>query len=604
MKFYTLFAAICIAAASSTMVQAKETTPYSTWSINNTKGEDYSDPDGNFFTHAIPADFPTRTHQGSTPRFNVAVNGHYVALYSDRDYWGGVVSFGMFEFEDGKEVEIEISSRERINTFELLPKSLAEFTEEPELTDSHSSVRFKIKKADQKFSFIINGDYKGSVLHLFANSVDKDDPKIEVPEGKSYVWDRQKKTYYFKKGYVNLEEVFGNSTFSTSGRNIYIPAGSVVDGQLSVNSNCKIHGRGMLMNITQNMLLSLNWGNTSTVEGITIYGHGRSQAWTCGIDNFSNATISNVNVIATNYASVDGFDLNYATDCTFDNCFIRTADDCIAIKALNTTTRQGPTKNLTFTRMQLWNDCNNAFGMGAETNATIYENIKLLDSEILFSYDDPTHHEELDERSTMNICCLQGTYFKNILFENIYVDNCQRLIGLGFKDNFWFNSIKGDQSTEGGISGVTFRNITCPNLQDSSIANEIHLYGWKQDGTPDKWVEDITFDNVVIEGKLLADESDSHIVKNEMVRDLKFLNSGVDEHIADDAQFSVHQSGNILLIESSSDSAQWALYSLSGQLISSGNGKEISVDGLQPSLYLVRVVTSGNQFASFKVFVK
>ena len=62
----------------------------------------------------------------------------------------------------------------------------------------------------------------------------------------------------------------------------------------------------------------------------------------------------------------------------------------------------------------------------------------------------------------------------NPSFENIYVNRCERLIGLGFKSDFWFGSIQGDQSFPGGISGVTFRNITSPNNSGSSI-NRINL---------------------------------------------------------------------------------------------------------------------------------
>ena len=599
-----------LVAACFLSMQAKETTPYSTWNLSKIKGEDYSAPDSKIFTHAIPADFPTATHQGPSARFNVAADGHYVALYSDRNDWGGTVSFGMFEFEDGKEVEIEISSREKIESFEVLPKSLAEFTEEPELTNGKTSVRFKIRKADQKFTLVINGDYRGHVVHLFANSIDNDDPKIEVPEGKSYVWDRKKNTYYFKKGYVNLEKAFGNSTFSTSGRNIYIPAGSVVDGQITVGSNSKIHGRGMLMNVTKNIILALSWGNTSTVEGITVYGHGRPGVWTCAIDNFSKATLQNVNIVATHMASVDGFDFNYATDCTIDNCFIRTADDCVAVKALNTKERQGPTKNLTFTRMQLWSDANNAFGLGAETNATIFENIKLLDSEVLFSYTGKDYENLLDYCSAMNICSLYGTYFKNILFENIYVDKCCRLIALGFRSDFWFGQIKGDQSMDGGISGVTFRNISSPNvIDDSSVSNIINLYGWNETGTPDKWVEDITFDNVTIEGKLLANESDSHIVKNEMVRNLKFKNSGVTVATTGNESVKVYPTvidngGDINISATDTSCVDWKLYSIDGILADEGEGATVGTGNLAPAIYLIAVEVDGKPVKIEKILIK
>lgn len=69
--------------------------------------------------------------------------------------------------------------------------------------------------------------------------------------------------------------------------------------------------------------------------------------------------------------------------------FIRACDDAIAIKGMAPSTtlpsNYKPNRNLTFERIQLWNDANNAFGLGAETQASIYENISLKNSDILFS---------------------------------------------------------------------------------------------------------------------------------------------------------------------------------------------------------------------------
>ena len=150
--------------------------------------------------------------------------------------------------------------------------------------------------------------------------------------------------------------------------------------------------------------------------------------------------------------------------------------------------------------------------MGAETHASAYENISLTDSEILFSYDDPNFHEQLEERSALNICALHGTYFRNILFENIVVNRCERLIGLSFFPDFWFGSLKGNQSTPGAITDVTFRNVKSLGNSGSSIANEIRLTGWKEE--PMKPVKNITFENLIIQGKHLKSMKDKHIVTN------------------------------------------------------------------------------------------
>ena len=340
------------------------------------------------------------------------------------------------------------------------------------------------------------------------------------------------------------------------------------------------------------VVLSVSASTGGTIEGIIIHGH-RAPGWVCTNDKSSGLSYRNVKIISTRYASTDGIDINQCTDFTFENMFIRSCDDAVAIKGLDAETSAPadcrPNKNLLFEKMQLWNDCNNAFGMGAETRASLYENISLRNSDILFSYDDPNYHETLDERSAMNICALHGTYFRNIVFENIRVNRCERLIGLGFKDNFWFGSIQGDQSYPGGIDGVIFRNIICESNSGSKIANDIWLYGWYKEGTPTKQVKNITFDNVIIEGNLL--QNDQSIKTNNvsgiiLVKDL-FFNTGLDvtevrEKYAVKVYPTILNQGENIYLEGD-PILKCSAYSSLGQLLGDYSGKCIISTAEWPS---------------------
>ncbi len=573
-----------------------EKSTYSVWTTDGAKGQNYTDADGVFQTFAVPDDYP---HLNGTPRFNVSVDDKaYVGLYNDNNYWGGNVAFGAFDFEDGKTVEVEIASRSEIQSFEILPHK----ADVEAVQSSDKSVHLKISKANQQLTLVINDAYQKDVLHLFCNAIDHDAPDIDAPNG--YKYDTRKGIHYFGPGYHDLTKLFSNGALTIRGdKKIYVAGGAVVDGQLTISGGkgAKIYGHGLIMNAEPKIVASITRSENCSVEGVMIHGH-RAQCWCTTIDNSSNINFDNVKIITTRYASTDGLDVMYCSDCTFNNTFIRSCDDAIAIKAMGDAAPSTcpPNKNLIFTNMQLWNDCNNAFGMGAETRASAYENIQLRDSEILFSYDDPYVHEQLDERSTMNICALQGTYFKDILFENIYVNRCERLIAMGFKGDFWFGSIQGDQSFPGGISGVTFRNITAPSNSGSSIANQIHLYGWHKEGTPDKFVENITFDKVVIEGQLLENENSPYIVTNntpelQLVKDLKFLNSQGGIQSADSAQPSAILSatmvrkGEPIEIRTSDNDVNWSIYSISGQLSAKGNSRLVSTTDLTPAVYLMDI---------------
>lgn len=587
-----------------------QSSSYGVWSSQKIGGQDSVDASGIFRTYTVPKSYPYK--EVSSP-FNVSVNQSYVGIYSDRNFWGKCVSFASFEFKDGEEIQIEIAFRNTITSFEILPKNA--MLMESKLS-SPKSISLKLNKADQQLTLVIDGEYQGHVLHLFCNSIDHNAPTVANNDG--YTYDRQQKLHYFGAGFHKLSDRFSNGTLSISGdKKIYIAGGAVIEGQLRINNGqgAKIYGRGLLMNAEPKIVASIDYTTGSAeVEGIIIHGH-RAQSWCTTMSNSSNIKFSNVKIITTRYASTDGIDVINCSDCEFDNVFVRSCDDAIAIKGLAAENQAPidclPNKNLIFRNMKLWNDCNNAFGMGAETRASTYENIQLIDSEILYSYDDPNHHTKLDERSALNICALQGTYFKNILFENIHVNRCERLIGMGFKSDFWFGSIQGDQSYPGEISGVTFRNIVSENNSGSSIANEIWLYGWHKDGTPEKKITHVTFDNVRIEGQPLENENNIHFRTNntpdlKLVVNCKFNNA---TYLRDGEQGVITvfpmlvRQGCPIFIKSENHYPAWNLYSLQGTLIRHGIGEQVKTDNLLSAFYILHITLNDTVSKICKILI-
>lgn len=497
----------------------------SAWQSTYSKGTTWTSSDGLIKTYARPDNFPT-TYMDGSPRFNVLINREaYTGLYDSNNAWGGSVNFGCFDFKDGTPVDVVISCRKELGNYEIIPAS-AEINNVEKISDN--ILKFTISKANQNITLVLNGNYQtGDVLHLFCNDLDTM-PNVEQKEGYSY--DRNSKTYFFGPGYYDLNDNFSGSLSVSGERKIYLAGGAVVHGSLALSgTGGKIYGHGMVIS-TSGSELSYNYNDGGVVDGIICYRY-RTRGWQTTYSSTKNATITNLKVICPYGGSSDGMDFTSCENMTFDNCFVRSMDDCIAIKGLapegTIPANGGIEKNLRFNRMQLWSDANNAFGIGAETIASSFESIYFTNSDVLYSYDDPTHHEELDERSAMNICCLHGTYFHDIHFENITVNRCERLIGLGFKSSFWFGSLLGDQSFEGEIKDVYFKNITCANNSGSSIANNVWLYGWHQDGTPDKFIHDIWFDNVSIEGQPFESWDNANLKTNntddlKLVYDLHF----------------------------------------------------------------------------------
>ena len=482
--------------------------PFS-FSAGRGAGEDYAHPRGTFFTHAVAKQFPMEGEW----LYNVAVNGRYVGLYNDRNHWGGLVHFGSFEFENGREVSIDISYHSRIDSFEILPIHALNLIEVKRT--GRRSLRIRTDRADQNITVVVNGEHKKHVLHLFCNSVDRRAPKMEDCAG--YRKDEARRLHYFGPGFHDLKQILGHTDQLKveNGWQVYLAAGAVVYGRMGMwetDKGTRIGGRGMLYNDTANprVILEANYCRGADVEGILIHGH-RGSCWQTALSHCRNVEFKQVKILAVRYASTDGLDIINCEQCAFLNTFIRANDDAIAIKGLGQGKPQdcAPTRNLTFCGMQLWNDCNCAMGIGAENRTRIYENIRFMNSSILFSYDDPDYHEMLDERAALAICCINGTYVRNIRYENIDVYHCERLIAAGFQPSFWFGALKGDQSTPGGMQDITYSNIRSFHNSGSRIANKIHLYGWDgRGGTPEKFIRGVTMENVQIEGRTLMGTGD------------------------------------------------------------------------------------------------
>lgn len=474
--------------ASMASVSKNPTWSYSTAYVN---GENYSD--GTVLTHAIPSGYSYLAD--ATRKFNVAVNGHYAPTYSDINFWNREVNFSMLEFEDGKEVNIEVARDQDFTSFRILPHDVKIY----DVKRYGNCVSFKTRQADQKMTIIYDDDYFGGFIHLFASSIDHSDPKLT---NSGYVYDAATKTHYFAAGYHNLYNSYTDGFLQIKeDAKIYIASGAVINGIVGVvgGNGAKIYGRGLIATNAKKILLGVDWsGGRVDVEGVTIHPH-RGNCWSVCVSNCTNTHFKNVNIVATRCPSSDGLDIGNTSNSMFENMFIHSGDDAIAVKGAQSgnPAQTMPNKNLRFRYIQTWNDCNNGLGLGAETNC-YYSDIRFDDCYVLFNYDDGWNHNKLSERGAMNICSLNSTYFNDIHFEDIYVYRTERLIGMCFIDDFYFGSIKGDMSGSGAITNITFKNIFSPYKSESSIANNMNYAAWTSN--PVKPIHDILFYNLAIEG--------------------------------------------------------------------------------------------------------
>jgi hypothetical protein len=464
--------------------------------------------------------------------FSVKADGNKVGVYSDTNAWGNPVNFAYFHIKDGRKTKIEVETNFNFSACKILPIGLG-----IQGTKSGRRITFDVSKAGINISLVFDDNYTGAVIHVFVSAVDPNQPK-----------ESSGNIIYFGPGYYNLYETH-NGQLNVTGTNktVYIAPGAVVDGTIYFYNayNCKITGGGVLMmsdlnpNIYSRIpLVFINSSNCSigniiaNSRAIPLDGADKPRrgSWTTAINSCSNMTIDGYRVVSPTYASTDSLDfqggVSSMTGISVKNCFLRACDDTISIKGsgnVDDSNNWQPIENFTVSDTILWSDANNAMVLGEESAAKYYKNITFSNIDVIFSYDDKTHHLDLDERSVMSIVCLDGTYFSNITWDNIRVNNCQRLICMTFLDGFWFGSVQGHQQHPGGISGVTFSNITSASPDSSStITNEIRLSGYApKDLNPEKYIEDITLDNVIINGTKVTG-SYHRLKKNGYVRNLIF----------------------------------------------------------------------------------
>jgi len=511
----------------------------SAWSISNAKGMTFIAPDGSFSTHARPDEVT----EYDTPRFNVLINQEaYIGMYGANNEFGGTGNFCYFDFKDGMEMEVVVSCRKSLGDYDLLPKNAYVYDVE-QIGDK--ILKFKVSKTNQHITLVVNGDYQtNDVLHIFCNDIDDPVPAVdeEMSASGSYFYDKVSRTYYFGAGYHDLSKLFSGGKLTVSGgRSIYVAPGAFVNGQIGISGiGSKIYGHGIVCQSKSGAGSQLSCNNCTDgeVSGVIFYRY-KVKGWQTTYTYCSNMNINYIKVICMYGSSTDGMDFQGCHDMTFDNCFVRADDDAVAIKGLsdvNTDPQYATAQyNLTFRRMYLWSSANSGFNIGAETHASRFENIKLLDSEVLYSFDGLNLNGSLDDRAALNICALCGTEFNNILYENIYINRCERLIGAVFKDSFWYGSIQGNMIWEGRMHGITYRNVISPYNTNGNISNDILFLGWHQaepnekypEGTPDKHIFDVTFDNVLVEGEPVTGWENRHIKTNntdevELVYDFHF----------------------------------------------------------------------------------
>jgi hypothetical protein len=255
---------------------------------------------GTFINYPVPEGVE------AAPEFELEVNGQPVFVYNTR-----LAAVAYFSFE-GK-VDIKITYLSPVLNYDIRPKSrniVAELY--------RNQIRFSLDKPEN-LSVEINRNLKRP-LFLFANP-----PESNVPDKKDA------NVVYFGGGMIH----YPGEVFIRDNQTVYIEGGAIVRGHFKTlkGRNIKIMGRGILDNSRYNKgehrPIEINQCENVLIEGIILT---ESRHWSCASFASRNVTYNNLKIVSDNDWD-DGIDIVGSQQVLVNNCFIRTKDDCIAVKA-------------------------------------------------------------------------------------------------------------------------------------------------------------------------------------------------------------------------------------------------------------------------------
>jgi polygalacturonase len=284
-----------------------------------------------------------------------------------------------------------------------------------------------------------------------------------------------------------------------SNQTLYLAGGALVTANVRGTDlqNVRIAGRGLLQGN-----IRITGTSNLQVEGIFIRN---TKGWTNTLTNCTHSSYRNVKVFGYEAIySVDGINPVSCKDFIIDDCFIRCRDDCVAIKSMDYDLRVDSvfvTNNV----LVGWK-CSDGVTIGFELNGGPIRNILVKNCDILYA----RSGGGTGGHSGFSIVSDGPAWVENIRYEDIRVEeniefkNLELIVTNG--------KLYGDDQP-GHIKGVYLKNIQWENTAKPFI-----ISGFSKDNM----VEDVTFDNCAVGGKILTGTSDANFQVNAFTGNIRF----------------------------------------------------------------------------------
>ncbi|MEX0986616.1 MAG: glycosyl hydrolase family 28 protein [Bacteroidales bacterium] len=451
--------------------------------------------------------YPAPEEEVLSEDYTLEVNGKPVDIYlakiaevKNPQNWmlqpedvGGPYSFTYFDFSG--EVTVKVTSLKKpLDNLVIRPLSGGIV---PEINGN--SATFTMNEPC-KLSFEPDGRIEP--LLIFSNQ-----PEIDPPE------EGDENVLYFGPGIHKPDSIE-----LSSGQTLYIAGGAIVKGGIAVSGeNIKIVGRGILCGNDwpwrkgPGRMIGINEASNVAVNDIILRG---SWSWTIPIYNSDSVTITNIKLVCSKNPNDDGINPCNSQRIYIRDCFIRTDDDCIAMKGIRLGSDNDNVEDIVVENCLLWADRARVFLLGHESRAQYMRNIVLRNIDILHFNMTPFLIEPGEEMS-----------IENVLVENVtaYADYpvqggaqefdliCLRPI----VNQYMHNKVPGK------ISNLEFKNISLTG-EEREGKHPILVAG----ADPEHQVTDVTFENITWFGHQL-DEDSPQVKINDHTENIRFDHSDI-----------------------------------------------------------------------------
>jgi len=282
----------------------------------------------------------------------------------------------------------------------------------------------------------------------------------------------------------------------TSGKQVYLDGGAVVEGQFLMDhaNHIRISGRGILYqppgeaarSTSRHDALRIDFSRDIKIEGIIVIPN----TYTVLMGSSRDVEICDIKSFSAG-GNNDGIDVFCSENVLIDNVFMRNSDDCIAIYG-HRWRYYGNTRNVTVSHSSLWADVAHPILVGTHgdpAHPDTLENLDFHDIDIL-----DQHENQIDYQGCMSLNAGDSNLIRHVRFENIRVEDYRKgqLVNLRVMYNKKYNTAPG-----AGIEDVLFKDISYKGTHPG-----LSIIAGYDDARP---IKDVTFQNLVLDGRPISD---------------------------------------------------------------------------------------------------